>query len=700
MMTYRSSLECSDCRYNTEGRHTLVCGYPLATKVLFVANHPTSWAETIDPMSEKKVAFVKNIVNKCYTETTADKGVAYTYLCRCVPNYSDETHKFDVKSADLDRCAAGLKMKLRQNPPRVIVACGSEAAKAFGIVGAFKGIRGSIRKYENIPVVCTYHPFALSTAPGLIDAFTADIKKAFDIAYKGHVVSDEVQSEFFIEFDDVMNAIGKVKKFLDSCPHEQWPVAVDTETTSLEPYNPSDRVIAVSLSWKNNYGIAFPFEHSQHRYSDEQFKQLYDAVQAVLSHPKAKLVFANGKFDLQWLRHHYGMKVNSIYADIVLEEHLLDENKKGEYSLKSITKDRFPACGKYEEELNARMDEIYAQKVEETKKDDDEIAKLDFWLNQTESDQHSLLTSWLEEGSIELSDVAAMSHVKKVKRNGKMVIPKKYAAAAAKLIAKNQQQEAPKKKDFEAAPLDILLKYAGIDAAMTFKIACAQRNKDYKKEADKLSNLYNKLKALGAKGAAMLSRFDFKQVKPLDYTCKTLTLPLSEVLGHMEYCGVKLNREKAEGYQKILEDKLKEYGDRIFLREGKKFSLNSPKDLHNIIMDKYGATPKYTTDSGEPAFTAEALKEMAEDLEAKPERTDKEEALVGFLRDLLTYRRLEKTQQTYITNWLKMSELDGKIHCHFIQIGTATARLASNSPNLFGLVKLRELSEHPTRIAA
>ena len=246
--------------------------------------------------------------------------------------------------------------------------------------------------------------------------------------------------------------------------------------------------------------MAFPFEHKQKCFSQTELNRIKVALEAVIGNPHVRLVLANAKFDTQWLKYRYGLCMSPISNDIILEEHLLDETKRGEYSLKAITKDRFPACGKYEEELHEYLSDAFKAKDAEIANLRAEYAeqimnlRLGWWLDRTDEQRKYLLESWSAEGIVTLTDCVHLAVVKRIRRKGEYVIPKKYQASVNKLLAKIPDELCeglsvpefipPKNlesKTFEDAPLEILLKYAAIDAGMTYMILLDQ-NRRYASE--------------------------------------------------------------------------------------------------------------------------------------------------------------------------------------------------------------------------
>jgi DNA polymerase-1 len=102
---------------------------------------------------------------------------------------------------------------------------------------------------------------------------------------------------------------------------------------------------------------------------------------------------------------------------------------------------------------------------------------------------------------------------------------------------------------------------------------------------------------------------------------------------------------------------------------GHPFSLDSPKQLAQILFEERGLPIKHRTPGGQASTNEEALEELAE-LDELP-------------RKILDYRSLAKLKGTYTD---KLPELinpaTGRVHTSFHQAVAATGRLSSSDPNL------------------
>lgn len=156
-----------------------------------------------------------------------------------------------------------------------------------------------------------------------------------------------------------------------------------------------------------------------------------------------------------------------------------------------------------------------------------------------------------------------------------------------------------------------------------------------------------------------------------------LEIPLSRVLGEMEFLGIKVDRKTLADMGEELNSRLEQLTVQIYEHAGTEFNINSPKQLGEILFDKLGLPVIKKTKTG---YSTNA--EVLEKLEPKHE----------IVANILHYRQLGKLQSTYVEGLMKViNEEQGKIHTTFQQTIAATGRLSSIDPNLQNIpIRLEE----------
>ena len=146
-----------------------------------------------------------------------------------------------------------------------------------------------------------------------------------------------------------------------------------------------------------------------------------------------------------------------------------------------------------------------------------------------------------------------------------------------------------------------------------------------------------------------------------------IEIPLSKVLGKMEFNGISVNLEELERQKSFLETDIDELTKKIYDVSGEVFNISSPKQLGIILFEKLGIPyPKkkatsYSTDI--EILQAIRLFHPIVDL-------------------IIEYRAKTKLYSTYIVGLREQIHGDNKVHTIFQQALTTTGRLSSVEPNL------------------
>jgi len=147
-----------------------------------------------------------------------------------------------------------------------------------------------------------------------------------------------------------------------------------------------------------------------------------------------------------------------------------------------------------------------------------------------------------------------------------------------------------------------------------------------------------------------------------------LEVPLIEVLGKMEYTGVRVDQEYLREMSRQFGKELEEIEVQIFQITGGVFNVRSTKQLSTVLFERMNLPEIKKTKTG--LSTDESV---LEELSGQHE----------IARLLLRHRRLSKLKSTYIDALPQMINIKtGRIHTFFNQTITTTGRLSSSNPNL------------------
>ncbi|MCS6882304.1 MAG: DNA polymerase I [Oscillochloridaceae bacterium] len=154
-----------------------------------------------------------------------------------------------------------------------------------------------------------------------------------------------------------------------------------------------------------------------------------------------------------------------------------------------------------------------------------------------------------------------------------------------------------------------------------------------------------------------------------------LELPLIPVLADMERAGILLDVDYMRQLAARLEARIAALEEEIYAQAGERFNINSGQQLNQVLFEsgKFGLDPKALglsrLKTGGYSITAEVLEQLA--------------PLAPIAESILRYRQLTKLKSTYVDALPALvNPRTGRIHTSYNQIGTATGRLSSDSPNL------------------
>ena len=148
-----------------------------------------------------------------------------------------------------------------------------------------------------------------------------------------------------------------------------------------------------------------------------------------------------------------------------------------------------------------------------------------------------------------------------------------------------------------------------------------------------------------------------------------IDLPLVPVLFRMEQAGVRIDLGVLKGLSKRFAVELERVGERIFALAGRRFNINSPKQLGEVLFTHLGLPAPASRGKGRAVSTAQGvLDQLAEEHEVP--------------RLVLEFRHLSKLKSTYIDALPLLADGNSRVHTTFNAAAVATGRLSSVNPNL------------------
>ncbi len=157
-----------------------------------------------------------------------------------------------------------------------------------------------------------------------------------------------------------------------------------------------------------------------------------------------------------------------------------------------------------------------------------------------------------------------------------------------------------------------------------------------------------------------------------------IDLPLAPVLYRMEQAGVRIDTGVLSGLSTRFAAELERVGERIFELAGRRFNINSPKQLGEVLFTHLGLPAPAIRGKGKSVSTAQDVLEQLAEKHDVP-------------RLVLEFRHLSKLKSNYIDALPLLADSDSRVHTTFQAAATSTGRLSSVNPNLQNIPTRTEL---------
>jgi len=150
---------------------------------------------------------------------------------------------------------------------------------------------------------------------------------------------------------------------------------------------------------------------------------------------------------------------------------------------------------------------------------------------------------------------------------------------------------------------------------------------------------------------------------------ETIDLPLAPLLYRMEKNGVRIDTRVLDGLSTRFGQELERVGERIYSLADRRFNINSPKQLGEVLFTHMGLPVPVKYGKGKTISTAQDVLEGLAEINEVP-------------RLVLEYRHLSKLKSNYVDSLPLLADAESRVHTTFQSAATATGRLSSVNPNL------------------
>lgn len=679
-------IECRACPWYD--RRRVVPEGSKEAKVMLIGDYPSMTTPKLgQPFSDRKGIILKtalsHLKNMYYKAKNGRKRWDAlrdyrTYTVQCVSD--DKPPKTPVT-----RCNQLLRERLVSINPKVLIVFGATAFNALGLRSKFSEVRGTFQDYtftygdtkKQFKLFVTFSLDAVLAQPGVYDDLVRDLRTAYLFAEDKQVVDateDELIKNYV--FPRTVEEVEEVCDYIVNYAHEgQAPelhlIGADTETDRLEMYDPDAKMIAASFAWEPGYATAILVDHPRAPWTEEEKPRVRAAVRRVWECKKPK-VLHHEKFDRQVIEGCYEWTLENVVWDTMCGEHLIEEDKKGQYGLKVLTRTRLPKYAGYDDKVDEiRQEHGGLGRVEEAKRYRKAQLKYIEKMKEYEPVKRAYDRAMIAyEKAVEAWQVRRQEE-KALARQEKRKMNKDNYGKKPPKPRKPKEPKVPERKppfDFTLIPVEDLLKYAAIDADV-----CRQH----------VLHQNARLNAEHKRDVAQRAKMKAPAPPPVKRLMREHVIPTSKTLANMEFTGFPVDLEYLDKLDADLEGVADETRDQLYDMAGE-FVVNNPKEVIAVMFQR-------------GFYDETAGKKIVVPINDDLRRTKKgqikadEKALLyvhkqfgyQFPKTLLTHRKANKARNPFLTNVREHALLlDGRMHPTFHIPGTSTGRLSSSNENM------------------
>jgi len=566
----------------------------------------------------------------------------YTYAIRCA---------IDKPNKRMGDCCSPLfhRELLKHAPqhrPIAVLALGPAVLRSLGVkYGKYKEVQGKFLEVQvqgrRVFIYPSLSKRQLAAKSGYVNVLERHVENFIHGTYalsKGEIVQTVVPMEQIVEsyiFPSSPKEVRELVEFIiNYAPPGKDPrhvlLSLDTETNTLHPHRQKLKLLSVVASWEEGQACSIPYEHPETPWKPEAVRP-YIAELVTCSKPK---VGHNIKYDLKVFERK-GFYIRRISWDTMIGEHLLEEDKKGYYSLKDVTKLMLPKYAGYEDQLHDILNMLEAPtQVQQLKNEADGV---------------------------------------------KPTIPKSKLRGAAKKLAEDD--------GFLYVPLKQLNEYGAIDGDVTRQIAIIQMRR-MAEENKRLYKKRNELWKTKNKYMRAIARPGVKDPNPLRQLMIKRGIPATRALARMEATGIRADHDYIDELIIDMDQSLRQ--SRQILNEmippkvlKDPFNPGSTAHLRKILFASgylHPETQEAICYRGrvEPIYTSTGL-ESTNQAFLRSLVTQFE---CPFAKAVLKFRATSKARNTFVANVQTLSMEDGRMHTSFHIAGTSTGRLSSSDENM------------------
>lgn len=244
----------------------------------------------------------------------------------------------------------------------VVMVCGSKPLDTMRREGAvaknrtLNSMREKPLKRGDGHYLVSFDPFLMMNEPEKQEMLEWDVRLAVRLMRTGSTAPDVGKYRWVNTYQPMIDWIearyAETGKAVD--------VACDTETMGFHPWYPDKDIVSISFTAKPGTAEVLYLGPQKAPIGLAPHIPLFDQIRWLLTSPKVKLRFSNGKYDLIWIAEKWGIECTNFRFDNMLVGSLLNENRSNSLNMHAkIMTD----IGGYDDAFNGQYDKGHMEKI-------------------------------------------------------------------------------------------------------------------------------------------------------------------------------------------------------------------------------------------------------------------------------------------------------------------------------------------------
>lgn len=320
-------VSCDRCKFckNTTKPETFGRGSKSA-KVMFIQDVVT------EAESKKGIQFWGKSCDKLRNNIKSVgidlEDIYWTSVIKCP--LPEELYKPTIKESR--ECSETMLAEISVVDPDIIVPMGNLALKYTLNRSDLTKSRGNAQEVEiegrNRIVLPMIHPRQALKKPQYKETILKDLESLKLLVDEGMNEVTGVDYRSLETIPEVLSELNRLNK-------SEW-ISFDLETTGLDPFTNESKIVCISLTDRDHYGVVIPLYHKETPFTTPELGTIVKALRVMLENPKTKKIAHNGKFDIKWLESWLGIKVANFCFDTMLAHYIAVSEEPGTQDLKGL----------------------------------------------------------------------------------------------------------------------------------------------------------------------------------------------------------------------------------------------------------------------------------------------------------------------------------------------------------------------------